>query len=42
MLKELNNYPGPGKYENKNQVGGGTGLKFGFGSSQRLPKREDG
>lgn len=38
MLKELNENPGPGAHESNSQL---AGYKFGFGSSQKLPKMED-
>ena len=37
-LKELNDNPGPGTHEAKSQL---AGYKFGFGSSQKLPKKDD-
>ena len=37
-LKELNDNPGPGSHEAKSQL---AGYKFGFGSSQKLPKKDD-
>lgn len=38
MTKELNDNPGPGTHESKSQL---AGYNFGFGSSKKLPKRED-
>ena len=39
LLKELNDNPGPGAHEsNKSQL---AGNKWGFGSSAKLPKKDD-
>ena len=38
MLKELNDNPGPGAHESQSQL---SGYKFGFGSSAKLPRKDD-
>jgi hypothetical protein len=38
MTKPLNEYPGPGTHESKSQL---AGYKFGFGSSEKLSKKDD-
>ena len=38
MTKELNDNPGPGSHEATSQL---SGFKFGFGSSTKLPKKDD-
>ena len=39
LLKELNDNPGPGTHEsNKSQL---AGTKWGFGSSAKLPRKDD-
>ena len=38
MLKELNNFPGPGAHDAASQL---RGSKYGFGSSTRAPLKPD-
>jgi hypothetical protein len=38
MTKSLNENPGPGTHESKSQL---SGFKFGFGSSEKLSKKDD-